>query len=423
MPPRIPFTSITVPRDFSTESTSTEFRNQWTQPGDAFSVLLLLGGEIVARALAQVAGHGVAPVTFSFGWVAYSLSALTSAVGENKLMPQAPDCQCIVMNGKTGIKMENSSWIIGRMVRDFDSWCHPDTKAKTNQVLDERWLEVRVKDNQAPRPIRGGLIVSVYRPSTQRAPGRPEADLVYWSGFVTMALQLGISAVPLGISGHWGILLITACGTLLALLTGLLPQWRLEKWACRIGARDAYVLTRGNGAQHAIVVLGNGHGMNLGDLAAGQNNLDTSANHWTRGSILALAITWILLLITAAGIKDDTWYLLAIGGLGILQNVFVAGWTRRPEHFGVPLDFVEVLGQTKVMRTLFEVEEKYPGLGRTMRSEFFPGSLRPEEEARWQELEQKIEVSDSNSQSLWEIPRPEPQPSGGVQKGKPGAST
>ncbi|KAM0282916.1 hypothetical protein ACHAQH_002726 [Verticillium albo-atrum] len=408
MPPRLPV-SITA-RDFSTESTSNAFRDQWSRPGDVFSVLLLLGGEIVERALAQVAGRGVAPVTFSFGWVAYSLSALTSAVGENKLMPQAPDCQCIVMNGKTGIQMENSSWIIGRIVRDFDTWCHPDTKAKTNQVLDQRWLEIRAKDSQARRPIRGGLIVSVYRPSTKRKPGLPETDLVYWSGFVTMALQLGIAAVPLGVSGHWAILLITACGTLLALLTGLLPQWRHEKWACRMSSRDAYVLTRGNGAQHAIIILGNGHGMNLADLAAGQNNLDTSANHWTRGSILVLAVLWILLLITAAGIKDDTWFLLAIGGLGILQNVFVAGWSRRPEHFGVPLDFVEAIGKTKVMRTLFEVEEKYSGLGRIMRDEFFPGSLLPEESLRWQELEKKVEVSDSNSQSLLDVSRHEPQP-------------
>ncbi|RBQ81685.1 hypothetical protein VDGD_07562 [Verticillium dahliae] len=327
-------------------------------------------------------------------------------------MPQAPDCQCIVMNGKTGIQMENSSWIIGRMVRDFETWCHPGTRAKTNEVLDERWLEIKAKDGQAPRPIRGGLIVSVYRPSTERKPGLPEHDLVYWSGFVTMALQLGLAAVPLAVSGHWGILLITACGTLLALLTGLLPQWRLEKWACRMSSRDAYVLTRGNGAQHAIVILGNGHGMNLADLAAGQNNLDTSAHHWTRGSVLALAILWILLLITAAGIRDDTWFLLAIGGLGILQNVFVAGWTRRPEHFGVPLDFVEAIGKTKVMRTLFEVEERYPGLGRVMRDEFFPGALLPEEILRWQEFEKnRTEGSNSsNSQSLLDVPRQEPPP-------------
>lgn len=33
-----------------------------------------------------------------------------------------------------------------------------------------------------------------------------------------------------------------------------------------------YVLTKGNGAQYAIVILGNGRGPNLEDLAAGQIN-------------------------------------------------------------------------------------------------------------------------------------------------------
>ena len=42
-------------------------RQQWTQPTDVISVLLLLGGEIVNKALAQLAGGILTPVTFSFG--------------------------------------------------------------------------------------------------------------------------------------------------------------------------------------------------------------------------------------------------------------------------------------------------------------------------------------------------------------------
>jgi hypothetical protein len=39
----------------------------WSQPSDVFSVLLILGGDIVHRALAQLAGTSITPVTFSFG--------------------------------------------------------------------------------------------------------------------------------------------------------------------------------------------------------------------------------------------------------------------------------------------------------------------------------------------------------------------
>jgi hypothetical protein len=41
--------------------------SNWSQPGDVFSVLLILGGDIVSRALAQLVGSTVTPVAFSFG--------------------------------------------------------------------------------------------------------------------------------------------------------------------------------------------------------------------------------------------------------------------------------------------------------------------------------------------------------------------
>jgi hypothetical protein len=57
------------------------------------------------------------------GWVGYSIAALISAVGENKLMPTS-DCPSIIINGTNGFVRSNSSWILGRIVRDFESWMH-----------------------------------------------------------------------------------------------------------------------------------------------------------------------------------------------------------------------------------------------------------------------------------------------------------
>jgi hypothetical protein len=50
---------------------SQELREQWKHPSEVFSVLLLLGGEIVNKALAQLVGDVVTPVTFSFGTYLY----------------------------------------------------------------------------------------------------------------------------------------------------------------------------------------------------------------------------------------------------------------------------------------------------------------------------------------------------------------
>ena len=58
-----------------------ELRSQWTNPNDILSLLLLLGPDVIQRALAQLVGRHITPVAFSFGWAAYSISALFSSIG------------------------------------------------------------------------------------------------------------------------------------------------------------------------------------------------------------------------------------------------------------------------------------------------------------------------------------------------------
>src|ERR1700710_2466231 len=45
---------------------------------------------------------------------------------------------------------------------------------------------------------------------------------------------------------------------------------------------------------------------------------------------LALAVLWTCLLISVSGLKEHTWYLVGIGGIGMLQNIFAAGKARDP---------------------------------------------------------------------------------------------
>lgn len=53
---------------FDLGASSDEFSDQWKNLSDVFSIHFILGGDVVARALAQVVGTGLIPVTFSFGW-------------------------------------------------------------------------------------------------------------------------------------------------------------------------------------------------------------------------------------------------------------------------------------------------------------------------------------------------------------------
>ena len=64
-----PFLAALMSRDsnFHPTLSANGFRDQWIHPGDVFSVLLILGSDVVARALAQVAGSRPSIVAFSFG--------------------------------------------------------------------------------------------------------------------------------------------------------------------------------------------------------------------------------------------------------------------------------------------------------------------------------------------------------------------
>jgi hypothetical protein len=306
-----------------------------------------------------------------------------------------PDCACIAINGKSGYVRFNLSWVIGRMVRDFESWMDPEIKRKVNEVIDTSWSKLkknaREKHKPVPeRPKQAGLCVSIYKPTPNLKAGEPVYDGIHRSAFFITFFQLGIAAIPCGLFGDWGILMITTCGILLSFLMACLPQWKNEKWACRRLDEDwdkNVALTRGNGSQHAIIILGSQGFLNLEDLAGGQTNVDVSTSNTTRVAIAGLALLWIFLLITAAGLKKNTWFLLAVGGTGILENVFIASWRRKPAALGIPIDFVEVFGDMKVMETLYAVEENYPYLGRAMRDTFFLGKLRPREVDKWSEYE------------------------------------
>jgi hypothetical protein len=82
------------------------------------------------------------------------------------------------------------------------------------------------------------------------------------------------------------------------------------------------------------------------------------------------------------------WYLLGIGGIGMVQNMLVAFWRRTPNAMGMHLKYKECFMEKKVMDTLKEVEKAYPEIGWNMTSIFFPNGLRSKEEEEWKAIRQ-----------------------------------
>lgn len=322
---------------------------------------------------------------------------MLSAVGDMKLMPK-PELDCILVNAKTGHARANCSWVLSRLLRDFDHW-RPrdvdDTEEAKLSALRAESKEIKrhsVGVDAEEETIRIALRVSVWqyqdipptvlKDETGNKVVRGSGDWVYWIGIPVAILQLGIAAVPWGVYGEWLTFLITAFGTALAFVSGALPQWTQEKIGVSsvVKAKDVF-LTEGNGAHDAVLILGTKGGLDFEALAAPHREL---VNHWkTRILSAVFAALWILLLISIAGYTGRTWYLLSIGIIGILHNVFVAGMKRQPKAFGIDLVYKETFVERKVMEVLWKLESRYPMTGKALLEIFFPGKLFPREKSLW----------------------------------------
>ncbi|KAG0647080.1 hypothetical protein D0Z07_7049 [Hyphodiscus hymeniophilus] len=339
--------------------------------------------------MATIRHHTTTQHTYciQYGWVVFAVKSALSALAGNSLVPEA-DTKCLVTNGKSGFSRDNTGWVLGRILRDFNRWMDPHVRECIRSIIDQRWrIEQGKAESRSPgsgkdltKPNRTGLCVAVYEagPPLIGSSGR---DTLYYASFGVSVIQLGIAAIPLAIFGDWSVFVITASGTMLSFTTCSLTQWRKEKWACRTGSEKKMLLTEGNGSQFAILILGCGRGLDLEDLCVGRGAQMTVRSQL---QITILAALWITLLITATGIRQNTWYLFAVCAIGIFQNIYAALTWRKPEAYGIPQVFREVIGEVKVMDTLFKLEDRYPFVGRSMLDIFFPGQLRVDEKMRWE---------------------------------------
>ncbi|EMD31543.1 hypothetical protein CERSUDRAFT_127282 [Gelatoporia subvermispora B] len=283
---------------------------------------MIIGGDVVQRAIAQLAGSGprpliFAPVAFSFGWVSYALSAILSAVGDGRLLPD-PEVDAILVNAHDGCTHDIKSWPLSRLIRDH----HPEeaqkelvrrnthnknspppstvpppaqntspsdsrlrgrqavepnardderscqrllsadpkhvqhTSSQTPQAQSEQERK-RVQDKKSEqKKSPGGLHITFYNTASTKRIGDPSRDWVYYTSLLVILFQLVISAIPGILHGNWMILIITGGGTLLALAGGLLPQWQTEKWMARPTHKkeETVCLTKGNGSDSVLVI-------------------------------------------------------------------------------------------------------------------------------------------------------------------------
>jgi hypothetical protein len=110
--------------------------------------------------------------THKTGWVIFAISAL----GQDRLMLQDADTPCRVINTRTGGTRDNTSWVLGRIMRDFEFWKDLQTSDKLHTLIDSKWRAMRQQNPDARVPKFAGLVVSVYKPSETQPSGIPVRD-------------------------------------------------------------------------------------------------------------------------------------------------------------------------------------------------------------------------------------------------------
>jgi len=219
----------------------------------------------------------------------------------------------LVVNCSNGFARETRSWIIGRLFRDYETRSEVDPRPREEGGRGES-LRIDIFDS---RPIAG-----------------PTYDFVWWLGWATILAQIGIAIPPWVLYGDWGVMLVALSGNLFAAVTCALPQWTQEKWpGRRLKTQNVTCLTPGNGSHHVMVFIGDEGSWDMESLATG-TSVPRPETRWIS---LALARLWTGLLISVSGLKEHAWFLVGIGGLGMLQNVFAAGTSRDPGASGFHL--------------------------------------------------------------------------------------
>ena len=226
--------------DLKASATLAELASQWTNPSDVSTILMIIGADVVQKALAQTAGSLFTPVCFSFGWVAYTFTNLVNMIGDGRLLPE-PDYPVKVFNLASGYHRVNKNWVIGRIVRDSEAWM---SRQGFNNEVGIRIAVYEAEEN------RNGLTAFSY-------------GWLHLYGALIIALQLLVAAIPIILNGQWDILFITSVGTILALVVRALPQWTAEKLPNNQASNKVYALTTGNGSRNIMVIKGAGRCLDL----------------------------------------------------------------------------------------------------------------------------------------------------------------
>ena len=215
--------------------------------------------------------------------------------------------------------------------------------------------------------------------------------MIFWASLAAFLLQI-ISAA-LSIPSSLLPALVLGFGYYSIKTIKDLPQWNAENFNCRKGTHETYFLSSGNGSPHAIIIRGNGIGLNLEDLAA--NRIPQTDRRTYVTIIMAFLVSILMLYFIALdGLSASMSTILL---LGTFNNILIAGAPRSAADHGFHVKESKRIHNDSVIKALASVEEDVAGAGFAMLPVFFPGRTRSKDVELLEEAKAKRESKDKSS--------------------------
>ena len=142
------------------------------------------------------------------------------------------------MNVDTGDKRVNKSWVLSRLLRDWEKratydYSEPALVIAIFKVREEDRKQRDMTDRARRRvqDLEKNKKAKVDASTIQA--GVPELDLQWYTGILVIIAQLIIATIAGIVFKLWLIMTVTIVGTILCLAGSALSQLKQEKWSCR----------------------------------------------------------------------------------------------------------------------------------------------------------------------------------------------
>ena len=323
-------------------------------------VLMLLGPELIQKAFAiTTAISKKESPCFGFGWLAYSLSFLSSVTsGSGGLMPK-PECDVKVLDMSTGKSRSNKEFAVARLLRDLEFRSVPHSiDGKFDQDSD--------------------VVVEVLKPTGIASASTSLRNLLQSGSLMTAILQFCLAGAFWLYYADLSPILLLSISILLIEATAGLPVWTAQKNASftRNSQNGAYALMRNTDSPPShiyIIQPSETTSTNAEGMTTHHATINTASNPCI-SPIILIAGAFLSQALLYTQLSDDAAIvMLLIMFVGTIGNFAIVAVPRVPQVDGVNLRSVGVMkGEGSVVEVLKDVEAAFEGYGEVLLKQCFP---------------------------------------------------